>query len=61
MCESKLILVEGGEEKVIADNVAYLDLEKMTAVRIDGSRIDLSGYRIASIDFINHKVFVRRA
>ena len=36
MCESKLVVLENGEEKVVADNVAYLDLERMEAIRLGG-------------------------
>jgi len=60
MCESKLVALENGEEKVIADNVAYLDLERMEAIRLGGERISLKDYQLKAIDFLNHKILIIR-
>ena len=60
MCESKLVVLENGEEKVVADNVAYLDLERMEAIRLGGERISLKDYQLKAIDFLNHKILIIR-
>lgn len=60
MCESKLVVLENGEEKVVADNVAYLDLERMEAIRLGGERISLKDYQLKAIDFLNHRILVIR-
>jgi len=60
MCESKLVVLENGKEKVVADNVAYLDLERMEAIRLGGERISLKDYQLKAIDFLNHKILIIR-
>jgi len=60
MCESKLVVLENGEEKVVADNVAYLDLERMEAIRLGGERVSLKDYQLKAIDFLNHKILIIR-
>lgn len=60
MCESKLVVLENGEEKVVADNVAYLDLERMEAIRLGGERISLKDYQLKAIDFLNHRILIIR-
>ncbi|HIP85570.1 MAG TPA: CooT family nickel-binding protein [Pyrodictium sp.] len=60
MCEFRLVVLENGEEKVIDSNIAYLDLERMEAVKLGGERISLKGYQLKAIDFLNHKILTIR-
>ncbi|NPA05218.1 MAG: hypothetical protein GXO09_03900 [Crenarchaeota archaeon] len=59
MCESKIVVRLDGEEKVLADEIAALDPAAMKAYRVDGSTVDLAGYRIEMIDFLRHRVYVK--
>ncbi len=62
MCESKVYLRgEGGEQEVM-DDVAFLRIvdNEMELVRIDGVRKRLKDVTIDEIDFMHHKVYLRK-
>ncbi len=62
MCESKAYLRSDGEEQEVMDDVAHLRVldDGVELVRIDGLRKTLEGARIEEIDFIHHKIFLRK-
>jgi len=62
VCESKVYLRgEGGEQEVM-DDVAFLKSsgKEIELVRIDGARKRLEDVAIDEIDFIHHKVYLRK-
>jgi len=60
MCESKIILE--GEDRLILDEVTYLSIGdgEIRVVTLDGREEVLTGYRVSSIDFIKHEIYVER-
>ncbi len=62
MCESKAYLKENGKEWEVMDEVAYLRIlaEGVELVRIDGARKVLKNIGIDEIDFIHHKIFLKK-
>ncbi|MFA4640497.1 CooT family nickel-binding protein [Pyrococcus kukulkanii] len=62
MCQSKVILLNGSEVKVIMTDVILMDVKedgRIEIMDIMGNRKTLRGCRVESIDFISHKVFLK--
>ncbi len=62
MCESKIIDLTEGVERLVARDVVYLEVKDNGILYVDvkGCKNLLKDYRISHIDFINHKVYVVR-
>ncbi len=52
-----------GREEVLADNIAFIRVHEdgIEAFKVTGEKFSLKGYRIGSIDFLGHKVYLVRA
>ena len=62
MCESNVYIVESGEEKVLMKEVAMMTPTQngYEFVDIYGKKMSVENVEIAYIDFLNHKVVLRR-
>lgn len=63
MCESKVIIVEGGKSKRIIEEAIHLRIDGDTYYIscLDGSSHKLEGYKLKDIDLINHTItFVKK-
>ena len=62
MCISKLYVLENGKEKLLIEEVATLKVEdgKYVAVDTEGTVHNLEEYELFYIDFIGHKIVLRR-
>ena len=61
MCESHAFLVEGGEEKLLMEDVADIKEEggKLTLTNILGDEMTLEA-NIAQISFLDHRVLLEK-
>ncbi len=59
MCESKVVLREDGEEKVIMEDVIRIEVEgeKLKMFGLLGEYMEFKG-RVVLMDFKNHIIFV---
>lgn len=62
VCESKVYLRSDSGEQEIMDDVAFLKMmgKEIELVRIDGARKRLKDVTIDEIDFVHHKVYLKR-
>ncbi len=62
MCESKAYLRTPEGEELIMDDVAHLRVIEngVELVRIDGQRKVIEGASIDEIDFIHHKLYLKK-
>lgn len=62
MCESKIYLRSDSGEQEVMDDVAFLKMlgKEIELVRIDGARKRLKDVTIDEIDFIHHKVYLKK-
>jgi len=63
MCESKVYMKEGGELKLIAEDVASMIPKEKGYILIDiaGRKHEVSDVVVEYIDFIQHKVVLKKA
>lgn len=62
MCESKAYLRSPEGEKLVMDNIAHLRVldNGVELVSIDGQKKVLQGVSIDEIDFIHHKLYLKK-
>jgi predicted RNA-binding protein len=62
MCESNVYLVEAGMEKLVAKEVASMTPKQNGYVFVDiyGNRYEFDNVEIAYIDFIGHRVVLKK-
>ena len=62
MCESKIYLRSDSGEQEVMDDVAFLKVlgKDIELVRIDGAKKKLEGVAVDEIDFIHHKVYLKK-
>ncbi len=60
MCESKAVIYDNGNEKVLLDDVALMEFhgDAMVLYSIAGEKMELKNVSILKIDFINHKIYL---
>jgi len=63
MCESKVYMKEGDELKLIAEDVASMIPKEKGYILIDiaGRKYEVSDVVVEYIDFIQHKVVLKKA
>ena len=59
MCESKIIVIKNGEEKILMEDVIRVEVEnnKLKFYGLLGEMKEIKG-RIVLLDLIGHKIFV---
>ncbi len=59
MCESKVIIVKNGKEKILMEDVVRIEVEneKLRLYGLLGDMKEIRG-RIVLMDLISHKIFV---
>lgn len=59
MCESKVIIVKNGKEKILMEDVVRIEVEneKLRLYGLLGDMREIKG-RIVLMDLIGHKIFV---
>jgi predicted RNA-binding protein len=59
MCESKVIVIKNGEEKILMEDVIRVEVEnnKLKFYGLLGEMKEING-RIVLLDLIGHKIFV---
>jgi len=62
MCQSKVIVINGNGAEVVMMDVVLMDVKddgRIEIMDIMGNRKVLEGYRVDSVDFVSHRVFLR--
>ena len=63
MCESVAYIKEGGSEKIYAKDIAAMVLEadKIILIDISGNRYTLTDVVLEYVDFIGHRIILRKS
>lgn len=62
MCESRVVLIEGGSEKVVMEEVILIDTdgEDLNLVGVLGQRKTVEGARIVKMDMDRHTIYLEK-
>jgi len=60
MCEAKAVVVEGGRDEVVMEDVAFLHFKdgKPVLRNLHGEEMVFEDYEIESIDFVHHVIYL---
>lgn len=63
MCESKAILVKGGDEEVIMEDVVYMSVtdDKVVLRDVAGNEKVCENVKLSRVDFLAHAIYLEPA
>jgi predicted RNA-binding protein len=63
MCESKVIIIEGGKREIVMDAAANIKVDGATIVCTDitGESVEVKNVRVSEMNLLRHEILLERS